>query len=54
VPVIAYAATKRVCAGLALEQAHPLRGWSGHIVIRNRSGGFDADGEGIELDTAEH
>ncbi len=53
VPVIAYAATKRVCAGLAREQAHPLRGWSGHVVIRNRSGGFDADAEAIELDTAE-
>lgn len=54
VPVIAYLVTKRVCAGLAREQAHPLRGWSGHIVVRNRSGGFDADAEAIELDTAEH
>ena len=55
VPVIAYAVTKLVCAGLAREQAHPLRGWSGHVVIRNRKAGgsLTLTGQFIELDTAE-
>jgi ubiquinol-cytochrome c reductase cytochrome b subunit len=41
VPVVVYVLTKRVCVELARERSHPLRGWSGQAVVRNRSGGFD-------------
>jgi ubiquinol-cytochrome c reductase cytochrome b subunit len=54
VPVVVFVLTKRVCRQLARERSHPLRGWSGQVVVRNPSGGFDAPGEGRrELDTAE-
>jgi ubiquinol-cytochrome c reductase cytochrome b subunit len=42
VPVVVYVLTKRICAQLAREDAHPLRGWSGAIVQRNPRGGFDS------------
>ncbi len=41
VPVVVFALTKRACVGLAREHSHPLRGWSGQVVLRNREGGFD-------------
>jgi len=40
-PVVVYMLTKRVCSQLARDRSHPLRGWSGQVVVRNRSGGFD-------------
>jgi ubiquinol-cytochrome c reductase cytochrome b subunit len=42
VPVVVYVLTKRVCVELARERSHPLRDWSGQVVVRNRGGGFDA------------
>jgi ubiquinol-cytochrome c reductase cytochrome b subunit len=44
VPTIVFAVTKRVCVGLARKEAHPLRGWSGQVVVRTERGGFDAEG----------
>ncbi len=41
-PIIAYLVTKRVCQELRRERIHPLRGWHGRLVRRNRLGGFDA------------
>ncbi len=41
VPIVVYALTKRVCAELARERSHPLRGWSGQVVTRNPGGGYD-------------
>jgi ubiquinol-cytochrome c reductase cytochrome b subunit len=41
VPVVVYMLTKRVCVELAREQSHPLRDWSGQVVARNQSGGYD-------------
>jgi ubiquinol-cytochrome c reductase cytochrome b subunit len=41
VPVITFVLTKRVCQQLAREHSHPLRGWSGGVVVRNSRGGFD-------------
>jgi hypothetical protein len=41
-PVIVFALTRRICRELLREESHPLRGWSGAIVERNASGGFDA------------
>jgi ubiquinol-cytochrome c reductase cytochrome b subunit len=42
VPVLVFVLTKRICAQLAREDAHPLRAWSGQVVARNEQGGFDA------------
>jgi ubiquinol-cytochrome c reductase cytochrome b subunit len=41
VPVVVYVLTKRVCVELAWERSHPLREWSGQVVARNQSGGYD-------------
>jgi ubiquinol-cytochrome c reductase cytochrome b subunit len=41
-PVVVFALTRRICQELLREESHPLRGWSGAIVERNASGGFDA------------
>ncbi|HEY5194967.1 MAG TPA: cytochrome b [Solirubrobacteraceae bacterium] len=41
-PVIVFVLTRRICQELLREESHPLRGWSGAIVERNASGGFDA------------
>jgi quinol---cytochrome-c reductase cytochrome b subunit len=40
-PIVVYVFTKRVCVELARERSHPLREWSGQVVTRNRSGGYD-------------
>jgi ubiquinol-cytochrome c reductase cytochrome b subunit len=42
-PVIVFALTRRICLELARDERHPLRGWSGRIVVRNKQGGFDTD-----------
>jgi ubiquinol-cytochrome c reductase cytochrome b subunit len=42
VPVVVFVVTRRVCHGLARDRGHPLREWRGHVVTRNRRGGFDA------------
>ena len=39
-PVIVYVFTHRLCVELALERAHPLRGWEGAVVARDPDGGF--------------
>jgi ubiquinol-cytochrome c reductase cytochrome b subunit len=44
-PTIVYALTRRVCVVLARERGHPLRGWSGELVVRNERGGFDTGEE---------
>lgn len=41
VPVVVFLGTKRGCRQLAREHSHPLRGWSGHVAVRNPRGGFD-------------
>ncbi|HEY2535968.1 MAG TPA: cytochrome b [Solirubrobacteraceae bacterium] len=41
-PVLVYVFTKRVCVRLARERAHPLRSWSGQVVVRNERGGFES------------
>jgi ubiquinol-cytochrome c reductase cytochrome b subunit len=41
VPVVVFVLTKRICAQLAREDAHPLREWDGQVVLRNEHGGFD-------------
>ncbi len=34
--------TKRICEELRDTGAHPLRGWTGRVVRRGRTGGFEA------------
>jgi quinol---cytochrome-c reductase cytochrome b subunit len=41
VPAAVFVITKRICVELVRERSHPLRGWSGTVVVRNRRGGFD-------------
>ena len=41
VPVVVYAATRRICVRLARVEAHPLREWDGEVVARNGAGGFE-------------
>jgi ubiquinol-cytochrome c reductase cytochrome b subunit len=41
VPVLVYVVTRRICIELAREREHPLREWSGRVVVRNAAGGFD-------------
>jgi ubiquinol-cytochrome c reductase cytochrome b subunit len=40
VPVVVFMLTRRICIELRETGRHPLRGWSGRAVARNRSGGF--------------
>jgi quinol---cytochrome-c reductase cytochrome b subunit len=40
VPVAVFLVTRRVCAEMASDHEHPLRGWSGRIVARDAHGGF--------------
>jgi ubiquinol-cytochrome c reductase cytochrome b subunit len=42
-PIVVFVLTKRVCRELAQDERHPLRGWSGQVVVRNEQGGFDTD-----------
>jgi ubiquinol-cytochrome c reductase cytochrome b subunit len=42
VPAIVFVITRRLCVELANEEAHPLRSWRGHVVVRNAEGGFDS------------
>jgi quinol---cytochrome-c reductase cytochrome b subunit len=43
VPVIVFILAKRICIELARERSHPLRAWSGTVVVRNARGGFDSE-----------
>jgi hypothetical protein len=53
VPVVVYVLTRRICEELARERAHPLRGWSGALIVGNRRGGYSEvvppafDGAGV-------
>jgi ubiquinol-cytochrome c reductase cytochrome b subunit len=40
VPAIVAFLTYRICKQLKRREAHPLRGWDGHTVIRTEDGGF--------------
>ncbi len=40
-PVVVYFVARRICEELRAREERPLRGWSGSIVRRGRSGGFD-------------
>jgi ubiquinol-cytochrome c reductase cytochrome b subunit len=44
VPAIVFWLTRRLCIELAREDAHPLRGWDGEVIVRNARGGFDEPG----------
>jgi ubiquinol-cytochrome c reductase cytochrome b subunit len=41
VPAIVFLLTRRLCAELAREQAHPLRSWRGRVLVRTARGGFE-------------
>ncbi len=41
-PVLAFVLVKRLCLALQASDSHPLRGWSGSVVVRNSEGGFDS------------
>jgi ubiquinol-cytochrome c reductase cytochrome b subunit len=43
-PAIVFVLVRWACLELARERRHPLRGWSGRVVVRNERGGFDAGG----------
>jgi ubiquinol-cytochrome c reductase cytochrome b subunit len=40
VPVVVFVLTKLICLELRSTGRHPLRGWSGRVLARNRRGGF--------------
>ena len=40
-PLVVFFLTKRICEGLSATEAHPLRGWTGSVVRRTPSGGFE-------------
>jgi ubiquinol-cytochrome c reductase cytochrome b subunit len=41
VPAIVFLLTRRLCAELAREHAHPLRSWRGQVLVRSARGGFE-------------
>jgi ubiquinol-cytochrome c reductase cytochrome b subunit len=41
VPAIVFLITRRLCAELAREHAHPLRSWRGQVLVRTARGGFE-------------
>jgi len=41
VPAIVFLLTRRLCAELAREHAHPLRSWRGQVLVRTARGGFE-------------
>jgi ubiquinol-cytochrome c reductase cytochrome b subunit len=55
VPFLVYFVVKRICTELRDRGGHPLRRWSGQVVERRPSGGFDtlASDDGAELVVAE-
>jgi ubiquinol-cytochrome c reductase cytochrome b subunit len=42
VPLVVFVLTRRICIELRDTGRHPLRGWSGRVLARNRRGGFQA------------
>jgi ubiquinol-cytochrome c reductase cytochrome b subunit len=42
VPVVVFVLTRLICVELASTGRHPLRGWSGRVLARNRRGGFQS------------
>ena len=43
-PPLVYWITRRVCLALLRAHAHPLRGFSGAVVVRGEQGGFERTG----------
>ncbi len=41
-PLLVYVLSRRLCLALRRGDSHPLRGWSGSVVVRNPEGGFDS------------